>query len=170
MSIDESVQLSEESVAETMLKAIPESDRPSQPDDDEKDWDFELGSVESKLRQWVNSDKTADQIPVSALFVCDLLIKKNAKYKDAWKKFGIYSVIIDLTQKLQRINGMTWDGEKQEWKMSAAEMFASIEEEGSIFDTIRDVAGYAILALALFQGANEARLIGARNMLQRLAA
>lgn len=159
------VQLSEE--PESMLKAIPEEAKQG---NIKVDRSLEISDVEERLREWIASEDTSKQIPVSALFVCDLLIEKNAKYKDAWKKFGIYSVIIDLTQKLTRLSGMTFDPAKAEWKMSAEEMLGSIDEEGSIFDTIRDIAGYSILALALFEGANEQRLTRARSMLQRLAA
>lgn len=165
------VQLSE---VDTMLRAIPNEDGKDsalalEGNGEEKDWDFRLDNVTSTLRKWIDSPQTKDQVPVSALFVCDLLLEKNAKYKDAWKEFGLYSVIIDLAQKLKRLRGMTWDANDSRWKMSADEMLASIGEEGSLFDTIRDIAGYSILALALFEGGNQERLRRAHNMLTRLA-
>ncbi len=163
---EEMVALSESDEIEEMKKAIP-----AQPElKPVADLRTRIDATEEKLKEWIEADDTQRQIPVTALFIADLLIEKNEKYGDAWREFGIFSVVIELQHKLLRIKHMTWDVKKKDWRMSAEQMLNDIDDEGSVFDTIRDIAGYAILAMALFKGADEQRLMRARRMIRRITA
>jgi hypothetical protein len=104
------------------------------------------------------SNKTADKIYLSALAQVQLLKEKNSKYQDAWKKFGILGCVMDLIKKFSRLEGLTWDDEKKDFKMSAEEILTDFANEGSVYDTIRDICGYSILMLTLFEGAREWQL------------
>lgn len=99
------------------------------------------------------SSKTEYKIYLSALAQVQLLKEKNAKYKDAWKSFGILGCVMDMIKKLKRLEGLTWDNERKDFLMSAEEILADFASEGSVYDTIRDICGYAILMLTLFDGA-----------------
>jgi hypothetical protein len=118
--------------------------------EDESPFDVILARVVDLAR----SSKTEDRIYLSALAQVQLLREKNAKYKDAWKHFGILGCVMDLIKKFQRLEGLTWDRERKEFLMSAEEILSDFASEGSVYDTIRDICGYAILMLTLFDGAS----------------
>ena len=71
--------------------------------------------------------------------VKDLLIRKNRDYGNSFKKtydeYGLLSLIIRLSDKLERLKSLN---EKE----------PAITTE-TIQDTIRDIAGYCLLALAI---------------------
>ena len=66
--------------------------------------------------------------------VIELLLKKNHDYGDAWQRFGIFTPLIRINDKILRVETLA-SGEK-----------ALVADEG-IKDTLTDIAGYAILAL-----------------------
>ena len=71
--------------------------------------------------------------------LADMIIRKNRDYGDSFKKvyeeYGDLSLIIRLTDKLERLKSL----QNKE----------NLVKDESKEDTIRDMAGYAILALAL---------------------
>jgi hypothetical protein len=105
------------------------------------------------IAEFANSSETKDRIYLAALGQVQLLKEKNAKYKDAWKFWGIFGVIQDMIKKLQRLENLTWDRERKEWLMTAEEILNDLESEGNVYDTIRDICGYALLSLTLFEEA-----------------
>lgn len=70
--------------------------------------------------------------------IIGLLLMKNADYGDAWQKHGIAGVLVRLSDKSLRLQNL--DGKE-----------ALVVEE-SVQDTLRDIAGYAILGLLRVDG------------------
>lgn len=109
------------------------------------------------VKQFREKGDTANEIVINALSMLKLLWEKNKKYGDAWKKFGIYSAINNVNEKAQRLVSMCWDEEKQDWRGSTADFLNDIEVEGSVYDTVKDLAGFALLAMSLFEHKREER-------------
>lgn len=66
--------------------------------------------------------------------IADLIIKKNADYGDAWQRYGVFTPLIRINDKLLRIRTLA-DGRK-----------AMVADEG-MKDTITDIVAYGILCL-----------------------
>lgn len=66
--------------------------------------------------------------------IIDTIIKKNADYGDAWQKYGIFTPLIRLNDKLLRVKTLS-GGQK-------AMVFGE-----SIKDTLLDIVAYGLLAL-----------------------
>lgn len=92
---------------------------------------------EKLIRQLLKTIKLADMIRRCDEIV-DLVLKKNHDYGDAWQKYGIFTSLIRLNDKLLRVKTLT-DGEK-----------ALVASEG-LKDTLRDTIGYCLLALAYIE-------------------
>lgn len=67
--------------------------------------------------------------------ICRLLVRKNADYGTAWEDRGLQGVVIRMHDKVARLNNLVSAGKE-----------ASVPEE-PVRDTLRDLAGYAILGL-----------------------
>lgn len=67
-----------------------------------------------------------------------LVVRKNADYGDAWQKFGPFTSLIRLNDKLCRVETLS-DGRK-----------AMIADE-QIQDTLRDIVAYGLLCLLWFE-------------------
>jgi hypothetical protein len=74
-----------------------------------------------------NFDKTMKSI-------IDLVVKKNADYGDAWQRYGIFTPLIRINDKILRVKTLS-DGRT-----------ALIADE-NIKDTLIDIIGYSMLAL-----------------------
>lgn len=112
-----------------------------------------MQAVLARVVSLAQSSKTEDRIYYSALAQVQLLKERNAKYKDAWKKFGVLGCMMDIIKKLERLSNLVWDEETSEFKLTAQEILEDFANEGSVYDTIRDICGYSILTLTLFEGA-----------------
>lgn len=71
--------------------------------------------------------------------IIDLLVRKNTDYADAWQRYGIFTPLIRINDKILRVETLS-TGEH-----------ALVAEEG-IDDTLRDIVGYGILALLWLDG------------------
>lgn len=63
-----------------------------------------------------------------------LILRKNQDYADAWQRYGIFTPLVRLNDKLLRVANLS-DGKPM-----------LVAEEG-LEETLRDIAGYAFLAL-----------------------
>jgi len=77
---------------------------------------------------------TKDALMKIAEEVIDLVIRKNADYGDAWQRFGVFTPLIRLNDKLLRVQTLS------------SGQTSLVPEEG-IKDTIKDIFGYALLLL-----------------------
>lgn len=77
---------------------------------------------------------TGSQLDHHANKVIRLVLSKNADYKDAWQKQGIFGVLVRLSDKLCRIENLSSDEE------------ALVAQEG-LRDTLMDAVGYSLLGL-----------------------
>lgn len=77
---------------------------------------------------------TKDTLMTVATDLIDTLVKKNHDYGNAWQRYGMFTGLIRLNDKLLRVKTLT--GGQQ----------ALVADE-SIKDTITDIAGYALLLL-----------------------
>jgi hypothetical protein len=77
--------------------------------------------------------------------ITNLVYDKNQDYGDAWQRYGIFTPLIRINDKILRIETLS-DGRH-----------ALIDDEG-IEDTLKDIVGYAVLALMWLKD-NEAREI-----------
>lgn len=66
--------------------------------------------------------------------IVDLLVRKNHDYSNSWQRYGIFTPLIRINDKILRIATLS-TGEH-----------ALVAEEG-IDNTLRDIVGYGILAL-----------------------
>lgn len=66
--------------------------------------------------------------------VSDLVVRKNHDYSNAWQKFGIFTPLIRINDKILRV------------KTLATGQQALVADE-KIEDTLKDIIGYAALAL-----------------------
>jgi hypothetical protein len=64
-----------------------------------------------------------------------LLLTKNKDYKDNLLYWGLRGVTVRLHDKYKRLEHLTWDGE------------APAHQQETLEDTLRDMAGYSIVAL-----------------------
>jgi Na+-translocating ferredoxin:NAD+ oxidoreductase RnfA subunit len=69
--------------------------------------------------------------------VVDLVLKKNHDYGDAWQRYGIFTPLIRINDKILRLKTL-------------ASVYALVVDEG-IEDTLKDIIGYALLALLYIQ-------------------
>jgi len=67
-----------------------------------------------------------------------IFLLKNMKYKDSYKKHGIFGMIIRISDKIDRLFNMEMEGMKQN--------FIILDDE-SKEDTFYDIANYSILSL-----------------------
>lgn len=77
---------------------------------------------------------TKEELLKIAESIIDTIIKKNADYGDAWQRYGIFTPLIRLNDKLLRVQTLS-DGRK-----------ALVAGE-TIKDTILDIVAYGLLAL-----------------------
>lgn len=66
--------------------------------------------------------------------IVDVVIKKNHDYGDAWQRYGIFTPLIRINDKILRVKTLS-SGEK-----------ALIADE-SILDTLKDIVAYGLLAI-----------------------
>jgi Na+-translocating ferredoxin:NAD+ oxidoreductase RnfA subunit len=66
--------------------------------------------------------------------ISDLVVSKNHDYGDAWQKYGIFTPLIRINDKILRVE-----------TLSTGEHALVADEK--IEDTLRDIIGYAALAL-----------------------
>jgi len=78
----------------------------------------------------------------------DLIKKKNMKYGERWRDFGVIGMLIEVLKKAGRLKNMTMQDEGEFVPPSI--ILESIEEEGSIYDTIQDMANYCMFLQILF--------------------
>jgi hypothetical protein len=76
---------------------------------------------------------TKDKLQNISNNVIELVVKKNHDYGDAWQRFGIFTPLIRINDKILRVK--TLQGKE-----------ALVAEE-AIADTLKDIIGYAMLAL-----------------------
>ncbi len=69
-----------------------------------------------------------------AIEVIKLVLLKNKEYRDAWQRYGIFTPLIRLNDKLLRLKSLR-GGQKV------------LVVGESIVDTLRDIVGYGLLAL-----------------------
>jgi hypothetical protein len=77
---------------------------------------------------------TKEKLMTIAEDIIDVVMKKNHDYGDAWQRYGIFTPLIRINDKLLRIKTLSL-GEK-----------ALVADE-SILDTIKDIVAYGLLAL-----------------------
>lgn len=87
-------------------------------------------SLEDVAKKAVNLDKLNKLINE----IIELLLAKNHDYSDAWQRYGIFTPLIRINDKTLRVK--TLSGGQQ----------ALVADE-KIDDTLRDIIGYALLAL-----------------------
>lgn len=63
--------------------------------------------------------------------VFDIVKERNSRYSDAWRQFGIYTVVISLSHKVKRLKTLIYFNENYE-------------------DALVDIVGYCILAMTMF--------------------
>lgn len=107
--------------------------------------------IAESLNRIMSSSATIDNVAFNVLVMLGTLMEKNAKYADAWKEFGIFGVLQHNWTKIKRLKSQFWDEKNCEWRASAKELLNDIGQEGCVFDTTKDVAGYSLLALGLFK-------------------
>lgn len=66
--------------------------------------------------------------------IIDLVVRKDADYKSAWQRYGIYTPLIRINDKILRVANLA-DGK------------AALVAEEHITDILKDIVGYALLAL-----------------------
>lgn len=74
-----------------------------------------------------NFDKTMKSI-------IDVVVKKNSDYGDAWQRYGIFTPLIRINDKILRVKTLS-DGR------------TALVAEENIKDTLIDIIGYCLLAL-----------------------
>jgi hypothetical protein len=112
----------------------------------------------------MESNVTIENVVFNALVMIGTLIEKNKKYADAWKEFGIFGVLQHNWTKTKRLKGQLWDDEKQEWKAKAKELLSDIGDEGCVYDTNKDIVGYGLLAMGLFDKQDESVEVALRGL------
>lgn len=75
----------------------------------------------------------------------DTILRKNADYGNAWQRFGLFTPLVRLNDKLLRVINLA-DGKP-----------ALVADE-RIQDTLMDIAGYAVLALVWLDAENSSQL------------
>ena len=90
-----------------------------------------LGSYSTTSTNYVGV--TEEELMVIAQDVVMLLLEKNADHGDAWQKHGVAGVLVRISDKALRLQNL----EGQE---------ALVVDE-KVEDTLRDIAGYALLGL-----------------------
>lgn len=79
-------------------------------------------------------DVSKDKLESLTFDIIDLIMEKNKDYKDAWQRYGIFTPLIRLNDKLLRVENLIGGHE------------ALIADE-KVEDTLKDIVGYALLAL-----------------------
>jgi hypothetical protein len=79
---------------------------------------------------------TRESLERIAADVIDLVLRKNSDYGDAWQKHGIAGVLVRLSDKALRLETLS-DGR------------TALVTDEQWSDTLRDIAGYALLGLLL---------------------
>ncbi len=74
--------------------------------------------------------------------IANLVERKNHDYGDAWQTYGIFTPLIRINDKILRVQTLT----------SGAQALVSDE---NIEDTLKDIVGYAMLALMWLQDNKE---------------
>ena len=128
------------SMIQGTLFDLPEDEGP---DMDDEWWDdlpssmYGVGKVrvdKEKLIEQMMRSLSADLLSVIVESIAELVYKKNKDYGDAWQTFGCFTALIRINDKLLRVKNLS-DGTP-----------ALVAGE-SIVDNLRDVIGYASLAL-----------------------
>lgn len=84
-------------------------------------------------------DVTTEDLARISDGIIKLVMEKNQDYGDAWQRYGIFTPLIRLNDKLLRVKTLS-DGRE-----------ALVADEG-IDDTLRDIVGYSLLGLLWLQG------------------
>jgi hypothetical protein len=69
----------------------------------------------------------------------DLLVDKNAKYKDAWQDFGMFTPLMRIREKLIRVESLT-DGRPV------------LVQDENVMAELMDIIGYGLLAMLWMEG------------------
>lgn len=81
---------------------------------------------------------TRESLEKEASDIVDLLLAKNADYGDAWQKHGLAGVLIRISDKSLRLENL--NGRE------------AVVVDEAVEDTLRDIAGYALLGLLRGRG------------------
>jgi hypothetical protein len=82
--------------------------------------------------------------------VIALVLEKNADYGDAWRIFGVVGVLVRICDKVLRLENMMGNGGGR-----IGGQVGLVADERWV-DTLRDIAGYALLGLLLVEAETEA--------------
>jgi len=66
--------------------------------------------------------------------IIDTVARKNADYGDAWQRYGIFTPLIRINDKILRVATLS-DGR------------TALVSDESVYDTLLDIIGYALLAI-----------------------
>jgi len=79
----------------------------------------------------------------------ELIKKKNMKYGNRWRDFGVVGMLLEILKKAGRLKNMTFMDETKSFH-GIGHILGSVEEEGSIYDTVQDLANYCMFLQILF--------------------
>ena len=85
----------------------------------------------------METNKIEEKIKEKCLFLADFLISKNRDYKSASFDLGLKGNVVHIWDKAKRYKNIVLDNHKP--------------NNEKVEDTIRDIAGYAILGLIIFE-------------------
>lgn len=101
--------------------------------------------MEQKSRTWAIADVNREDLQAAADETVNLVLRKNSDYGDAWQKQGLAGVLVRLSDKSLRVE----------------RLFGGVQAlvaDEKVEDTLRDLAGYALLGLLYVQSLDKARV------------
>ena len=92
--------------------------------------------TQEALMEIFNDVMTSQLFEKMAEEIVELVDNKNKAYGDAWQRYGIFTPLIRINDKILRLK-----------TLSLHQEYGALVPDENIQDTLKDIVGYALLAL-----------------------